>query len=154
MRGGVAVHGLEPRQGETAFAFLVLRLARPMGRAALVEVLRHVAPLIPDADGFIAGFPDELDEAMQIVGLPWTPPEPRDLDAHRAVIERAGERGVEAAWFFQIGTSLPSAGDEDEGEDGEDDAGRQRRGRGRARRAAPERARGDHRRGLGRSVRR
>src|SRR5690606_27994685 len=112
----VAVHGLEPRQGEPAFAFLVLRLARPMERAELVEVLRHVAPMIPDAEGFLAGFPDEVDEAMRIVGLPWVPPEPRELEAHRALIERAAALGVEAAWFFQIGTSLPPAGDDEDAE--------------------------------------
>ena len=31
--------------------------------------------MIPDADEFIAELPEELDEAMQIVGMPWSPPE-------------------------------------------------------------------------------
>ena len=122
MEGGAQVYGLEPRQGETAFAFLVLRLARPMERAEFVELLHHVAPMLPDAEGFIAGFPEGIDEAMQIIGLPWVPPEPRDIDEHRALIASAAQRGVEAAWFFQIGTSLPSAGgDEDEDEDEDED---------------------------------
>jgi hypothetical protein len=91
----------------------VLRLAQPMERAALVEVIRHVSPMIPDAEGIIAGFSDELDEAMQLVGMPWTPPAREGVDAQHALIEGAAARGVEAAWFFQTGTSLPSVDDED-----------------------------------------
>ena len=50
----VQIHGLEARQGKTAFAFLVLRFARPTDRAGLVATIRQVAPLIPDSDAFLA----------------------------------------------------------------------------------------------------
>ena len=117
MRGGVAIHGLEPRQGETAFAFLVLRLSRPLERAELVGVIRQIAPMIPDAERILEGFSEEIDEAMKIVGMPWLPPEEDGVEAQRALIEEAAARGVEAAWFFQTGTSLPSTGEEEEGDD-------------------------------------
>ena len=72
----VQVHGLEARQGETSFAFLVLRFTRPADRVVLVAAIRQIAPLIPDADAFIAELPTELDETMRIVGIPWMPPDP------------------------------------------------------------------------------
>ena len=121
MQDPIAIHGLEPRQGETAFAFLVLRLARPMERAALVEVVRHVASMIPDADRILEAFSEDMTETMQLVGLPWLPPAPDELDEQRALIERAAARGVEEAWFFQTGTALPTAGGEEDDEDEDDD---------------------------------
>ena len=116
------VHGLGALEGETAFAFVVLRLAAPTDRAGLLDVLRYVAPLIPDADQFMAELPDELDEAMRIIGIPWAPPEAgHAVEAQRRLIEGAGARGVEAAWFFQTGTSLPTEGAEEEDEDDDDE---------------------------------
>ena len=38
------------------------------------------------------------------------------VDAQRALIESAAARGVEAAWFFQTGTSLPPMGDDEDDE--------------------------------------
>ena len=70
------VHGHEARQGETAFAFLVFRLQRPVTRTELVELIRHVASVIPDAEAFIEELPDEDPaEPVRIVGIPWMPPE-------------------------------------------------------------------------------
>jgi hypothetical protein len=46
----VTVTGLQGQEGETAFAFLVLRLREPRARDAVVALLRYLAPLIPDAD--------------------------------------------------------------------------------------------------------
>jgi len=117
------VHGLDARQGETAFAFLVLRLQRPANRAELVELIRHVASVIPDAEAFISELPDEeLDQPMRIVGMPWVPPEAgHAVEAQRRLIEAAGAKGVEEAWFFQTGTSLPSVDDEDDDDDDDDD---------------------------------
>ena len=118
----VRVHGLDPMDGETAFAFLVVRLARAVDRAGLADLLRYLAPLIPDADAFIAELPDPLDEPMRIIGMPWTPPEAGHAAlAQRRLIEGAASVGVEAAWFFQTGTSLPSEDDDDE-DDEDDDA--------------------------------
>jgi hypothetical protein len=113
MQDRIAIHGLEPRQGQTAFAFFVLRLARPMERAALVEAVRHVAPMIPDADRIIDAFSEDMTEQMQLIGLPWLPPGRDELDEQRALIESAAARGVEEAWFFQTGTALPAMGGED-----------------------------------------
>jgi hypothetical protein len=106
----IEVRGMAARQGETAFAFFVLCMHELMPRARLVEVLRFVAPLMPDPDGFIDGIPTMTEEALQIIGLPWSPPEAgRSVDAQRRLIEGAGTVGVAAAWFFQVGTSLPPA---------------------------------------------
>ncbi len=81
----VEVHGLEALEGETAFAFMVVRLRTPVDRGGLLDVLRYIAPLIPDADAFIDEFPDELDGALRIVGIPWLP-----ADAGMAVEISAG----------------------------------------------------------------
>ena len=51
------VHGLDARQGETAFAFLVLRLQHAVNRDQLVELIRHIASVIPDAEAFIEELP-------------------------------------------------------------------------------------------------
>jgi hypothetical protein len=122
----VRVHGLDPMEGETAFAFLVLRLVAPVDRAGLTDVLRYLAPMIPDADAFVAELPDPLDEPMRIVGMPWTPPEAGHAAvAQRRLIDGASSVGVEAAWFFQTGTSLPSEeADEDDDDDEEADGER------------------------------
>ncbi|MFT3696302.1 MAG: hypothetical protein QM831_24390 [Kofleriaceae bacterium] len=118
----VVVHGLEPLKGETAFAFMALRLRAPVDRAGLIDVLRYVAPLIPE--GFIEEFPDPLDGELKIVGVPWSPPEAgMAVDVQRRLIESADSVGVEAAWFFQTGTSLPSTIDEEDEEPDIDDEG-------------------------------
>jgi hypothetical protein len=118
----VRVHGLDPMDGETAFAFFVVRLVEPVDRAGLADLHRYLAPLIPDADAFIAELPDPLDEPMRIVGMPWTPPEAGHAAvAQRRLIEGADAAGVEAAWFFQTGTSLPSVGDDKEDDDDDGD---------------------------------
>ena len=124
--GAIPVRGLEARQGETAFAFFVLRMHEVMPRGKLVEVLRYVAPLMPDADGFLDGLPADLEDELGIIGLPWAPPEAgHAVDAQRRLIESAGAVGVAAAWFFQTGTSLPSEQPEPEPEDEDEDPGDQ-----------------------------
>ena len=45
----VTVHGLAPLEGETAFAFMVIKLRTAVDRGGLLEVLRYLASLIPDA---------------------------------------------------------------------------------------------------------
>ncbi len=113
------VHGLEARQGTTAFAFLVLRLRRPSDRAALVAVIRHVAPMIPDAEAFIAELPEDLEESMRIVGMPWAPASDDDgVEEQQALLAQLPS--VEAAWFFQTGTSLPNVNEDEAGEDDDD----------------------------------
>ena len=67
------VHHLEARHGDTAFAFLVLRLRKACDRDAIVAVIGKIAPMIPDADAFIAELPEDLEETMRIVGMPWLP---------------------------------------------------------------------------------
>jgi hypothetical protein len=115
----VVVRGLDALEGETAFAFLVVKLRVAVERDGLVEILRYLAPLVPDADAFVAELPPELEEPMRIIGMPWTPPEAgHQVIAQRRLIESAGTVGVEAAWFFQTGTSLPAEdGDDDEPDD-------------------------------------
>src|ERR1051326_7277509 len=111
----VAVHGLAALEGDTAFAFFVVRLRDAVDRDGLARVLRHFSALIPDADAFIDELPDPLDEDVRLFGMPWQPPEGDDLAEQRRLVEEAGAVDVEAAWFFQTGTSLPAqAMDEDE----------------------------------------
>jgi hypothetical protein len=117
----VTVTGLQGQEGETAFAFLVLRLREPRARDAVVALLRYLAPLIPDADAFIDEWADDDADPVQFIGMPWTPPDAgHAVDAQRRLIEGTGGLGVEAAWFFQTGTSLPSV-DDDEPPDDDDD---------------------------------
>ena len=108
LMASVTVTGLDALEGETAFAFFVVRLRQPTARDGVVELLRYVAPLIPDADAFIDELPDDLEDEIRILGMPWLPPEAgHAVDAQRRLIEARATVGVEAAWFFQTGTSLP-----------------------------------------------
>ena len=97
------VVGLAARGEDLTFAFMVVRLVRAVDRAALVALIQQLAPLLPDADAFLADFPDELEEAMWIIGMPWAPPEVHELELQRALIEAAADHGIETAWFFQTG---------------------------------------------------
>ncbi|MEO7729702.1 MAG: hypothetical protein ABIY55_01930 [Kofleriaceae bacterium] len=121
----IRVHGLAPREGETAFAFLVLRLATPVDRDGLADLIGQLALLVPDAERFATELPEECEAAMRLVGIPWSPPiDAAAFEAQRQLIEGAGLHGIEEAWFFQTGTSLPLiAADEDDedDEDNEDD---------------------------------
>jgi hypothetical protein len=118
----VAVHGLEPLEGDTAFAFMVLRLRSAVARSGLLELLRYIAPLVPDAEAFMEEFPDELDGPLRIIGVPWAPAEAgMAVDVQRRLIDGAHSVGVEVAWFFQTGTSLPTVGDDPEPDDDDDD---------------------------------
>ena len=112
------VHGMGPLEGETAFAFLVVRLREAVDREGLERVLRYLAPLVPDAEAFISELPDPLEEPMRLVGMPWLPPEAGHATAaQRRLAEQADHVGIEEAWFFQTGTSLPSEDDEDDDEE-------------------------------------
>jgi len=114
----IRVHGLAPREGDAAFAFLVLRLAIPVDRAGLIDLLHHVAPLVPDADRFVAALPDDGEETMRLVAIPWAPPEAgHAFEVQRRLIEGAAVHGIEEAWFFQTGTSLPAIGNDDDGDE-------------------------------------
>ncbi len=105
------IYGLEARQGDTAFAFLVLRLRRAADRDELVDVIRQIATMIPDAEAFIAELPEDLDDSMRVVGMPWQPaPDEENVEEQRALVSRIG--AIEAAWFFQTGTEMPSVGDD------------------------------------------
>ena len=118
----VVVHGLDPLEGETAFAFMVIKLRTAVDRGGLLEVLRYIAPLIPDADAFIDEFPDELDGALRIIGIPWSPPEAGlAVDVQRRLIDGADGVGVDAAWFFQTGTSLPLRDSDDDDDEEEEE---------------------------------
>ena len=66
----VVVRGLDALEGETAFAFLVVKLRAAVDRDGLEEVLRYLAPLVPDADAFVSELPPELEEPMRIIGMP------------------------------------------------------------------------------------
>ncbi len=116
------IHGLEALQGETAFAFLVLRLRTAAARDELVHVIRQISSMIPDAEAFIAELPEDLDDAMRVVGMPWQPAiDDEGVEEQQALVSRVG--AIEAAWFFQTGTSMPSTGDDDDDDDddGDDD---------------------------------
>jgi hypothetical protein len=118
----VEVRGLEALIGDTAFAFFVVRMKQPVERGALMEMLRYVAPLIADSDSFIDDLPADLEQSLRILAMPWAPAEAgHAVDAQRRLIESAGTVGVEAAWFFQTGTSLPTEDSDDDDEDDEDD---------------------------------
>jgi hypothetical protein len=108
------IHGLEPATGETAFAFCVLRLRQATARSALMELIESLAPLIPDADTVIDDLlPEDLEQAIRIIAVPWQPPHD-DVTAQRRIIENAG---VEEAWFFQTGTTLPPVDEDGDDED-------------------------------------
>jgi len=111
------VHGFARRHGETAYAFMALRFARPLDRDAVIAVLRTLGPLQPDLERVIDELPEELVRGVRCLGVPWQPPEVDELAAHRAVLEAVDE--LAAAWFFQTGTSLPD--DEEDGDDDDDD---------------------------------
>ncbi len=118
----VAVQGLAAMEGETAFAFFVVRTHEPIARSAVLELLRYLAPLIPDPDTFLEEVAEDLEQDVQLLALPWLPPEAgHAVEGQRRLIESAGTLGVEAAWFFQTGTSLPVEVEDDDDEDEEDD---------------------------------
>src|SRR6185436_4156462 len=95
---GVAVHGLDALEGETAFAFFVVRMREPVSREHVIEMLRYLAPLIPDPDPFIEELPEDLAQQIRIIAMPWTPPEAgHAVDGQRRLLESAGTHGVEAA---------------------------------------------------------
>lgn len=105
----IAVSGLEASDGDTAFAFVVLRFRHALRRDRLIPLTRYLAPLVTDADAVIDRLPDTTDDLVSVATLPWTPPRPgHELDVQRRLIESTSELGVEAAWFFQVGTSLAS----------------------------------------------
>ena len=111
------VHGFARRHGETAYAFMALRFARPLDRDAVIALLRALGPLQPDLERVIDELPEELVRGIRCLGVPWQPPEVDELAAQRAALDAVDD--VAAAWFFQTGTSLPD--DEDEGDDEDDD---------------------------------
>ncbi len=111
----VVVNGLQAQEGETVFAFFVLRLREPRDRAWVTELLRYIAPLIPDADSYIEEMREDDTSPFQLVGLPWTPPDAgHAVEAQRRLIESTSRFGVEAAWFFQTSTMLPSVEDDND----------------------------------------
>ncbi len=119
------VHGLDARQGDTQHAFCVLRMAVPASRAQVDALVHHLAPLVRDADGYLAGLPEDFDEPWKLIALPWSPPEAGTaVEVQHRLIEGAPAVGVEVAWFIQCGTRLVrvDGGDDDEDEDEDDDA--------------------------------
>lgn len=110
------LHGLELAQGETAFAFCVLRLRQATARTALLDLVRLMAPLIPDAETVIEDLlPEDLEQAVHIIAVPWQPPStPAELASQHALLASAD---LDEAWFFQTGTSLPPLDEDDEDDD-------------------------------------
>jgi hypothetical protein len=105
----VRVHGLEASAGDTAVAFMVLRLSTPADRVGLVDLIRQLALLVPDPKNLLAELPDDCEAAMRLVGIPWSPPDAGpELDAQRRLIEGAAVHGIAEAWFFQTATRLPA----------------------------------------------
>ncbi len=99
----MVVRGLDARQGETAFAFCVLRMVAPVSRVQLVELVHQLAPLVGDADGFVAGVPEELDEPLKLVALPWSPPEAgHAVDVQRRLVEGASAAGVRGGLVLPV----------------------------------------------------
>lgn len=98
----VAIHGHGVGSGDAVYAFFVLRLATPRERAAVLELVPALAELVPDVDEVtdeIEGWAEDTGP-IQLVALPWQPPESSDAaGAQRHIVE--GLAGVEAAWFFQ-----------------------------------------------------
>ena len=77
----VAVHGHAVRDGETVFAFCVLRLRTRRDRDGVAAVVRSVAGLLEDAAAFISEWVAELEEPTRFVCAPWSPPANADLAA-------------------------------------------------------------------------
>lgn len=114
------IHGLEPRLGDTAYAFVVLRFGRAVMANVLMEIGLHVAPICPDAEQLIGDLP--AADPYRILALPWTPPEAgSDVDLQRRLLEYVAQKGVDEVWCFQVGTSVPSLhGDDDDDDEDED----------------------------------
>jgi len=114
------IHGLDAREGDTAYAFFVVRFARPADRGALRELVQHLAAAIPDSATVIEELP-RLAEPARLYALPWRPPAAGDeVAAQQRLVASAAAFGIEEAWFFQTGTRLRGAADRDV--DDEDDA--------------------------------
>jgi hypothetical protein len=102
----VEIDGLEPRPGDAdpVFAFFVVQLVEPVDRDGLLDVLRAVAPLIPDVESFIGEFPEQLDGELQLIAIPWiVPGDATDVREQAEVVDSSSAVGVIAAWFFQTG---------------------------------------------------
>ncbi len=114
----IRVHGLALREGDTSFAFLVLRLAAPVDRDGLIDLIGQLAILVPDAPRFATEIPHDCDAAMRLVGIPWAPPaDAAVFKAQREAIEGAGVHGIAEAWFFQTGTCLPAVAPDPDADD-------------------------------------
>lgn len=108
----VAIDGLIAPAAQPVFAFFVVRLAAPVDREGLLDVLRALAPLIPDVDAFIGEFPDRLEGRLQLVAIPWAVPrDDAGLGEQTALAEAAAAAGVTAIWFFETGAEVPRAHD-------------------------------------------
>lgn len=115
------IHGLEVGQGDAAFAFGVLRLVAPASRPQLLDIVHRVGAVVADVEAFVASIPEELDEPVRLVALPWSVPEDdAAVEVQRIALEAVP--GIEAVWFFQCATSLVG-GDEDGDHDSDDDDG-------------------------------
>lgn len=118
----VRVHGVETRQGETAQAFVVLRFSSGCDRARATTVLRSLSEVTGQDDAAVDEWLDDLAGELEILAAPWEPPATKKAVAsQRRLLEAAGAHGVDAAWCFQVGTSLPDI-DADESADVEDEA--------------------------------
>ena len=104
----VAIDGLNAPAAAPVFAFFVVKLDAPVDRDGLLDVLRALAPLIPDVDAFIGEFPDRLEGRLQLVAIPWAVPRD-DAGVHEqtALVEAAAAAGVTSVWFFETGAELP-----------------------------------------------
>ena len=90
------------------FAFFVLRMVAPISRAQLLRVVQRVSPAVAGIDDVLASVPEDLDDPMWLVTLPWAvPDDDGDRAAQRELVETTP--GVDAAWFFQTSDELPQA---------------------------------------------
>jgi hypothetical protein len=111
------VIGLEVREGETAQAFVVLRFGSSCDRGTATALLQSLAGVTGQDAAAVDEWLDDLDDDLQILAAPWEPPDnEKAADAQRQLVEAAGTHGVETAWFFQIGTSLPDTDADDAGD--------------------------------------
>ncbi len=118
----VRVTGVETRQGETAQAFVVLRFSSACDRARATTVLRSLAKVTGQDDAAVDEWLEDLDGELEILAAPWEPPATKKAAvAQRRLLDATGSHGVDAAWCFQVGTSLPDT-DADENADIEDEA--------------------------------
>jgi tetratricopeptide (TPR) repeat protein len=100
----VEILGFEPRHSDLARGILIARSTRPLDAAAQKALWDRLsrAGITEQADEDAGDEPDRQWHAA-----PWLPPDPMQIDAHRAALEEAGASfGLDGVWFVKVETGI------------------------------------------------